>query len=206
MSRIVIYGAGGRAGQQAVAEAARRGHEVTAVVRDPAKHRAPDGVELVAGDVTDAASVAALVKDQDAVISAAAVYGADTDPHAFFTSSGRALAASGAARVVVVGLSSLAPDATGRPLRDAPGFPAEFRPFTAAHAAGLDLLRASDLDWLYVSPAGDFDHGGDRTGRYRVAASGDPEARVSYADFAIALVDEASSPRHHRKHLLITGA
>lgn len=205
MSRIVIFGAGGRAGRQAVAEAARRGHEVTAVVRDPAKHRAPDGVELVAGDVTDANSVASLVKDQDAVISAAAVYGAGTDPQAFFTSSGRALATSGAARVIVVGLSSLAPDATGRPLKDAPGFPAEFRPFIAAHAAGLDLLRASDLDWLYVSPAGDFDHEGDRTGSYRVATAGDPGARVSYADFAIALVDEASNPQHRRQHLLITG-
>ncbi|GAA3815376.1 NAD(P)-dependent oxidoreductase [Amycolatopsis tucumanensis] len=202
----MIFGAGGRAGRQAVAEAARRGHEVTAVVRDPAKHRAPDGVELVTGDVTDANSVASLVKDQDAVISAAAVYGAGTDPQAFFTSSGRALAASGAARVIVVGLSSLAPDAAGRPLKDAPGFPAEFRPFIAAHAVGLDLLRASDLDWLYVSPAGDFDHEGDRTGSYRVAAAGDPEARVSYADFAIALVDEASNPQHRRQHLLITGA
>ncbi|AIJ25602.1 NmrA family protein [Amycolatopsis methanolica 239] len=79
----MVFGAGGRAGRQAVAEAARRGHEVTAVVRDPAKHRALDGVELVAGDVTDTVSVAALVKDQDAVISAAAVYGASTDPHAF---------------------------------------------------------------------------------------------------------------------------
>ncbi|MEV5297438.1 hypothetical protein [Amycolatopsis methanolica] len=66
------------------------------------------------------------------------------------------------------------------------------------------MLRASDLDWLYVSPAGDFDHDGDRTGRYQVAASADPEARVSYADFAIALADEASSPRNRRKHLLIT--
>ncbi|GAB3568412.1 hypothetical protein GCM10027445_18440 [Amycolatopsis endophytica] len=95
MSAIVVFGAGGRAGRQAVAEAARRGHEVTAAVRDPSRHAAPDGVRSVAGDVTDPASAAALAKGRDAVVSAAAVYGAGTDPHAFFTASSRALTDAG---------------------------------------------------------------------------------------------------------------
>jgi hypothetical protein len=43
MGRIVVYGAGGRAGRRAVAEARLRGHEVVAVVRDPAKHAAVAG-------------------------------------------------------------------------------------------------------------------------------------------------------------------
>ncbi|NIH87560.1 NAD(P)-dependent oxidoreductase [Amycolatopsis granulosa] len=206
MSRIVVFGAGGRAGRQVVAEASRRGHEVTAVVRDPSQHAAPDGVELVAGDVTDPAAVAALVKGQDAVISAAAVYGEGTDPHAFFTESARALVAAEPARLVVVGIASLAADASGQVWMDTPGFPAEFRPFSAAHAAGLAVLRDSDVDWLYVSPAGDFDHTGGRTGAYRVAAHGDPANRISYADFGIALVDEALNGRHQRQHLVISGA
>ncbi|UQS26810.1 NAD(P)H-binding protein [Amycolatopsis thermalba] len=204
MSRIVVFGAGGRAGRQVVAEAARRGHEVTAVVRDPGKHQAPEGVDLVAGDVTDVSSVAALVKGQDAVISTAAVYGEGTDPHGFFTSSARALVESGPARLIVVGLSVLAPDATGQRPVDAPGSPPEFRPFCEAHAAGLEVLRESPVDWLYVSPAGDFDHEGPRTGGYRVAAAADLADRVSYADFAIALIDEATKPAHRRQHLLVT--
>ncbi|WP_219510136.1 NAD(P)H-binding protein, partial [Nonomuraea ceibae] len=61
MSKYVIFGAGGRAGRQAVAEARGRGHQVTAVVRDPSRYTGPadDGVRVAAGDVTDAAAVAA---------------------------------------------------------------------------------------------------------------------------------------------------
>ncbi|MDQ0379543.1 NAD(P)-dependent oxidoreductase [Amycolatopsis thermophila] len=163
-------------------------------------------MRLVAGDITDPASVAALTKDQDAVISAAVVYGAGTDPHSFFTASSRALVDASPARLIVVGLASLAPGPSGGLLMDAPGFPDEFRPFGAAHAAGLDVLRASDVDWLYVSPAGDFDHSGAPAGGYRVAPHGDLADRITSADFAVALVDEAVSPRFHREHLLITGS
>nr|BFE88776.1 hypothetical protein GCM10020093_113770 [Planobispora longispora] len=78
MGRIIIFGAGGRAGGAAVAEARRRGHRVTAVVRDPARHGdlAADGVPVVAGDVTDADAVARLAAGHDAAISAAADLGA----------------------------------------------------------------------------------------------------------------------------------
>jgi putative NADH-flavin reductase len=201
MSEIVVFGAGGRAGQQAVAEARRRGHRVTAVVRDPAKYGLPD---TVAGDVTDAARVAELTKGKDAVISAAAVYGAGTDPQKFFTDSARALAAVNS-RVIVVGLSSLLADESGELMMDTPGFPAEFRPFCLAHRDGLDILRATDgLDWLYVSPAGDFDHEGARAGHYRISEHGDAAARITYADFALALLDEAETPKHTREHLAVT--
>jgi hypothetical protein len=204
MSDIVIFGAGGRAGRQAVAEARRRGHGVTAVVRDPAKYDLP-GVRVVAGDVTDAARVAELAAGHSAVISAAAVYGAGTDPESFFVESARALSGLHV-RLVVVGLSSLLADDSGTLLIDAPGFPADFRSFCLAHDAGLDVLRGTEgLDWLYVSPAGDFDHEGARQGRYGLSAHGDASSRITYADFAIALIDEIETPKHHREHLAITG-
>lgn len=213
MSGIVVFGAGGRAGRQAVGEARRRGHRVTAVVRDPAKYRdlAADGVQLTAGDVTDPGSVATVAAGHDAAVSAAAVYGPGTDPDAFFVGAARALrdglAQAGVGRLVVVGLSSLLADAAGGLLMAAPGFPADFRPFCLAHAAGLDILRQADpaIDWLYVSPAGDFDHGGSRSGRYGVGDRGDAADRVSYADFAVALIDEIETPKHHRRHLAVTG-
>lgn len=201
MSEIVVFGAGGRAGRQAVTEARRRGHRVTAVVRDPAKY---DMEDTVAGDVTDAAQVAELTKGKDAVISTAAVYGAGTDPQKFFTDSARALSGVDS-RLIVVGLSSLLADATGQLTMDAPGFPAEFRPFCLAHRDGLDILRATDgLDWLYVSPAGDFDHEGVRAGHYRISEFSDAAARITYADFAIALLDEVETPKHAREHLAVT--
>ncbi|MFF1647536.1 NAD(P)-dependent oxidoreductase [Streptomyces sp. NPDC058240] len=197
---IVVFGAGGRAGRQAVAEAHRRGHQVTAVVRDPAGHSDLTDVRVVAGDVTDTASIEHAAAAHDAAISAAADL--SVPPHEFFTASSRALttglAEAGVHRLVVVGLSSVMPGASGAPLMDEPGYPDEYRSFSLGHAAGLDELRRCDLDWAYVAPAGDFDHEGTRTGRYRIAEHGDSASRITYADLAIALIDEIEAPRHHR--------
>ncbi|MDO3701421.1 NAD(P)H-binding protein [Micromonospora sp. C28SCA-DRY-2] len=197
---IVIFGAGGRAGRQAVAEARRRGHQVTAVVRDPARHSELADVRVVAGDVTDAVSIAEAAAGHDAAISAAVDLSGS--PHDFFTASSRALATglakAGVRRLVVVGLASIMPGASGAALMDEPGYPNEYRSFYLGHAAGLEELRTCDLDWAYVAPAGDFDHDGTRTGRYRLADHGDAASRISYADFAIALLDDIDAPRHHR--------
>lgn len=197
---IVVFGAGGRAGRQVVAEACRRGHQVTAVVRDPAGHAGLTGARVVPGDVTDDMSVEQVAAGHDAAVSAAVDL--TVPPHEFFTTSARALATglakAGVRRLVVVGLASITPGASGAPLMDEPGYPNEYRFFYLGHAAGLDELRASDLDWAYVAPAGDFDHDGTRTGRYRLAEHGDAASRITYADFAIALLDEIEAPHHHR--------
>lgn len=223
---VVVFGAGGRAGRAAVGEARRRGMRVAAVVRDPARYQGPgdNGVEVLAGDVTDPASVATLAAGHDAAIHAAAVYAEGTDPGAFFPAAAHALvdglAAAGVGRLVAIGLSTLVPGADGiRPV-DGAAFPAEYRPFSLAHAAGLDVLRtrteavagagasagagAAALDWVWLAPAGDFDHEHEdaRTGRYSFRRHGDASARISYADFAIALLDEIDAPNgvtpHHR--------
>jgi uncharacterized protein len=189
MSRIVIFGAGGRAGRTAVGEALARGHDVTAVVRDVSRYQGPPGARVVPGDVLDAAAHAG---GADAVISA--VYQSEPD---FFVRAAKSLTASGAARIVVVGLASILPTADGTLLMDTAGYPQEWRDFYLAHAAGVAAL---DGDWVVISPAGDFDHGGPRFGGYRVTAA-DAGSRVSYADLAVALIDEIERPRHHRVHI-----
>ncbi|MEO3742637.1 NAD(P)H-binding protein [Plantactinospora sp. B5E13] len=205
MGRIVVFGAGGRGGRAAVGEALRRGHQVTAVVRDPARH--PDlttgNVRIVTGDVTSADDVARIAAGHDAVISS--VYDPAVAPDVFFTTAARALltglARAGVPRLLVVGLASVLPTVDGTPLMDTPGYPQEYRFFSLGHAAGMDVLRAADdPDWLVLSPAGDFDHGGSRTGRYRTAPA-EASSRVSYADFAIALLDEIETPTRHRTHV-----
>ncbi len=205
---IVVFGAGGRAGGQVVAEARRRGHRVTAVVRDPAGHGDLADVRVVAGDVTDATSVAHAAAGHDAAVSAAADL--SVPPHEFFTASARALttglAEAGVRRLAVVGLASIMPGASGAPLMDEPGYPNEYRDFYLGHAAGLAVLQGCDLDWTYVAPAGDFDRAGTRTGRYRIADHADPAAGISYADFAVALLDEIEDPRHHRAAVSIREA
>ncbi|MFG3706724.1 NAD(P)-dependent oxidoreductase [Micromonospora sp. NPDC047670] len=202
---IVVFGAGGRVGRQVVAEARRRGHQVTAVVRDPAGHSDLADVRVVAGDVTDAVSIAEAATGHDAAISAAVDL--SVSPHDFFTASSRALAAglakAGVRRLVVVGLASILPGASGAALMDEPGYPNEYRSFYLGHAAGLEALRTCDLDWAYVAPAGDFDHDGTRTGHYRLAEHSDAASRISYADFAVALLDEIEAPRHHRVALSV---
>lgn len=206
MSEIIVFGAAGRAGRAAVQEARQRGHQVTAVVRDPAKHGdlPTDGVRIVAGDVTDAGSVGALAEGHAAAISA--VYDADARSDVFFVDTARALldglTQAGVSRLLVVGLASVLPSASGVPLMDTTGYPQEYRSFYLGHAAGTDVLRvaATRCDWLVLSPAGDFDPGGARSGRYRTAPA-DAASRISYPDFAIALLDEIDTPTHNRTHV-----
>jgi len=132
MSRIVVFGAGGRAGRTAVEEAVRRGHEVTAVVRDPAKYGEPaSGVRVVSGDVLDAGSVAEVAAGHDAAV--AGVYDAAADQERFFAGAAQGLSdglhRARVARLVWVGLASLLPTASGTLLMDTPGYPNEYRSF-----------------------------------------------------------------------------
>jgi putative NADH-flavin reductase len=196
MGKILVIGARGRAGRAAVEEARRRGHEVTPVARTTDGESAG----LVAGDVTDAARIAELAAGHDAVI--AAVYDGGTDPTEFFPNAARALVGGlDGVRLIWVGLASNLPGPDGTPLMDSPGYPQEYRSFFLAHQAALDTFAASTLDWVSLAPAGDFNHADPtRTGSYRLGP-GDPTAVTSYADFAIALLDEYERAAHRRQSL-----
>lgn len=209
-SRIVVFGAGGRAGRRAVAEAVARGHRVTAVVRDTDKYRdlAGDGVSVVAGDMTRADSVAEVAAGHDAAIGAAARV--DMPAAEFYVGAAHALldglARAGVGRLVLLGIGSTLETAPGVAVHDAPGTPQEHRAFSLGHAAALDVLRAAatDIDWLVVAPPPVFlDDDAPRTGRYRtgdhrVLPDTGGASGFSYADLAVALIDEIESPKHHR--------
>jgi putative NADH-flavin reductase len=210
MSKIVIFGAGGRAGRHAVAEAVARGHQVTAVVRDTIKHQnlAGDGVTVVAGDVTQADSVATVASGHDAAINAAARL--DMPSEQFYVSAAHALlgglAHAGVGRLLLIGIGTTLETAPGVLVHDAPGFPEEGRAFSLGHAAELDTLRAAEteIDWLVLAPPPIvLDDEAPRTGRYRIGGTqvlpaGDAAPAFSYADLAVALVDEIETPKHHR--------
>ncbi|TXS39291.1 NmrA family transcriptional regulator [Streptomyces sp. or43] len=210
-----MFGAGGRAGRRAVAEAVARGHRVTAVVRDPDRY--PDlagaGVTIVAGDVTRADSVAEVAAGHDAAISAAGRLDMPSDE--FYVSAAHALldglARAGVERLVLIGIGSVLETAPGVAVHDAPGFPQEARAFSLGHTAELAALRAAgtDIDWLVIAPPPVMlDNEAPRTGHYRtggeqVMADGAPS--FSYADLAVALIDEIETPKHHRSLTAVAG-
>ncbi|MEU3764723.1 NAD(P)H-binding protein [Amycolatopsis keratiniphila] len=215
MSSIVIFGAGGRAGRRAVAEAVSRGYLVTAAVRDPGRHAdlAGDNVALVAADVTDADDVAKAAAGHDAAISS--VYRADLPSREYYPAAAHALidglGRAGVGRLVVVGVGSALEIEPGVAFHDQPGWPPEHREFSLGHTAELEVFRASGggLDWVIVAPPPVMldEHAG-RTGEYR---SGDHRVLpreadtkpFSYADLAVALVDEIERPAHSKSMVAV---
>jgi len=211
MSRIVVIGGTGYAGSAIVAEAAARGHEVTAFSRslpdDPV-----DGVTYVQGDATDEAALASVISGADAVVATLAPRGPLAEP---FREVNRTIArladAEGARLFVVGGYSSLRP-APGAPrfVEDLSHVPAEVQEEVLAGAALIieDLPSApGTLDWVFVSPAMAFGSfvPGEHLGKYRlgddVAVSPEDGGDISAPDYALGLVDLIETADHHRAHV-----
>ena len=206
--KIILFGATGNIGQRVTAEALRRGHQVTGVVRDPAKVTAPDPrVRLVQGDATDVASVAAASRGADAIVSAisprpnARGLGAPS-----LAAASRALLdgarRAGVSRLIVVGGAGTLEVSPGVRLMDAPGFPDAYLGEAREGAESLAVLRAdgAGVDWTFLSPAAEIGPG-ERTGRYRTTgdaflADASGHSRISYEDYAVALVDELEVAKH----------
>jgi hypothetical protein len=216
MSRITVIGGTGYAGSAIVAEAAARGHDVTALSRTlPAEPVA--GASYVQGDATDEAALSSVISGSDVVVGALAPRGplAPSDGADPFRDVYRTMArladAEGAPLFIVGGYSSLRP-AAGAPryVEDLSDIPAEIHAevTTVATLISDDLPATSEtLDWVFVSPAGQFGSfaPGERLGEYRVgtdvAVEPDGGGAISGADYAIGFVDLIEQGDHHRAHL-----
>ncbi len=205
--KVVLYGASGMIGSRILTELLSRGHQVTGVVRNPAKIAAP-GVRVLKGDVTEAASVAQTARGADAVISA---YAPPKGDEPVFSAAMYALldglAEAGVRRLIVVGGAGTLEVAPGVQLVDAPGFPEAYRDIAMAHRDALPILKESELDWTYLSPAGMIAPG-ERTGKFRLGATSlltdeKGESRISAEDYALALVDELEDPKHMRRQFTV---
>ncbi|MGW2396426.1 NAD(P)-dependent oxidoreductase [Kitasatospora sp. NPDC001664] len=212
MKRIVVFGAGGRVGGAAVAEAVRRGHAVTAVVREPGRYPelgASGAVTVVRGDATDAGSVASAAAGHDAAVNASVRL--DLPAEEYFTAAARAMAEglgrAGVGRLLTLGIATTLEVSPGVRVMDDPRFPEEYRLFSQGHVAEFELLTdtAGALDWLMVVPPMDLDAEAAVTGSYRSAVGAVVgEGRISHADLAVALLDEIEEPRHHRVQLAVS--
>ncbi|MET9324641.1 NAD(P)H-binding protein [Streptomyces sp. NPDC003038] len=207
MAKIALIGATGTIGTRVLHEALGRGHEVTAVVRDPAQLR-NSGAAVVPGDALDPASVAEAAARHDVVVSA---FGAGT---------GEAGAIGAVAKSLIGGVQSLGTDAPrprvvvvggagslrtpGGPLVwDEAGIPEPVLAVMHAHGEALDFLRTvpvEEVRWTSLSPAAQIGPGA-RTGTYRLAlddliVDDAGRSRISTEDYAVALVDEIERDAH----------
>jgi putative NADH-flavin reductase len=203
--KIAIYGATGQVGRHLVAEAAGRGHEVTALSRHDPREALPGGVTWQHGDLDETAGVSVVAAANDAVVTAnGPSRRAGEDPYAFVPTMTGVAEAVGSTRLVVVGGAGSLLLADRSRLVDSAGFPAEYKDESLASAAVLAHLQASgpELDWTYLSPAPYFP-AGDALGSYVVGVDDVIGDSISGADYAKALVDELETPRHRRQRFTV---
>lgn len=200
MAKIALIGASGNGGSRILKELVDRGHAVTAIARTPERIAALPGVTAVKGDVFDKAGLAALLQGHDAVVSA--VHFTASDPQTLV----EAVRTSGVKRYVVMGgAGSLL--AGGKRVVDAPDFPEAYKAEALKGAEFLDLLKTvPDLDWTFLSPSAVI-FPGERTGTFRLGKDdlliGGEGSRISFEDFAVALVDEIETPAHIRERFTV---
>ncbi|MBS4210049.1 NAD(P)-dependent oxidoreductase [Bacillus sp. FJAT-50079] len=200
--RIGIIGATGKAGNLILKEAVQRGHDVTAIVRNAAK-LTEHHVSVLEKDVFELTSTD--IQSFDVVVNA---FGAPAGKEQLHVEAGRVLieAMKGApdTRLIVVGGagSLFVDDAQTIRLIDTPEFPKEYFATASNQGKNLeDLQKTSEISWTFISPAAFFDPEGERTGSYQkgkdqLILNEKGNSYVSYADYAIAVLDEIEKPAH----------
>ena len=200
--KIGIIGATGKVGSLISKEAIDRGHQVTAIVRN-ASRLADKNVDILEKDIFELTSED--FKPFDVVVNA---FGAPAGKEELHVKAGRSLinAVKGTpnTRLIVVGGAGslfVNEEKTIR-LFETPEFPKEFIATALNQGKNLeDLQGSSGIKWTFISPAAFFNPAGKRTGSYKkgkdnLIVNTKGESYVSYADFAIAVVDEIENPEH----------
>lgn len=199
--KIALIGATGQAGTPILKELTSRGHQVTAIVRNPEKVQAQANVTPKKGDVFDKDGLAALLKGHEVVISA--VHFLQSDPQMLID----AVKAAGVKRYLVVGGAGSLEVAPGIALVSTPEFPAAYKDEATKGGEFLNLLRQEkELDWTFLSPSALF-FDGPCTGTFRLGKdqllTTEKGSSISFADYAIALADEVEKPAHSRQRFTV---
>lgn len=198
--KIAVVCANGKEGQLITKEAINRGFDVTAVVRGENKSEAK---KTIIKDLFDLTSED--LRGFDAVVDAFGAWAPETLPQHSTSLKVLCDALSGTdTRLLVVGGAGslyVNPEHTLQ-VMDGADFPEMFKPLAQAQGKALDELRTrTDVKWTFISPAGDFRADGERTGKYiwggeELTLNSKGESIISYADYAIAMVDEIEKGNH----------
>ena len=205
--KIAVLAANGKVGSLIVKEAVERGNDVTAVAREENKTVAKKFLKKDILDLTEND-----LKDFDVVITAFGAWTEDTLPLHKTTLEhlSDVLANKNTHLLVVGGAGSLYMDDTlTTQLYQTPDFPAVYLPVAINMAKGLEVLRKrNDVKWTYVSPAAEFGYEWERKGEYQLAGevftvNAEGKSEISYADYAIAMVDEAKKGNHINQRISV---
>lgn len=205
--KIAVVCANGSVGRLVVKEAVDRGLDVTAIARGENQTAAKQYIRKDLFDLT-----ARDMEAYDVIVDAFGVWVEEPLPLHSKSLMHLCDILSGTEKrlVVVGGAGSLYcnPEHTAV-VSDSPDFPAMFLPLAQAQGKALDALRErKDVAWTFISPASDFQAEGERTGAYILAGeeltlNGRGESIISYADYAIAMVDEIVSGKHIRERISV---
>ena len=205
--KIAVLAANGKLGSLIVKEAVERENDVTAIVHEENKTVAKKSFKKDILDLTEND-----LKDFDVVITAFGAWTEDTLPLHKTTVEHLAniLANKNTRLLVVGGAGSLYTDESLKTqLFTTPNFPTDYYPIASNQAKGLDVLRnRKDVKWTYVSPAGEFEFDWERKGEYQLAGevftvNAKGESKISYADYAIAMVDEAEKGNYINQRISV---
>ncbi|MFD1470944.1 NAD(P)-dependent oxidoreductase [Companilactobacillus mishanensis] len=203
--KIAVIGANGKEGSMIVKEAQSRNIDVTSIVRD-AKKSPTD--KYIVSDIFGLKKED--IKSFDAVVNATGFFGDDvvkfvpSIEHLVEIFSGE-----NTRLLVVGGAGSLyLDDSHTQKLYQSDGFPDSVKPLSEEMGKSLDVLKKSNINWTYVSPAADFDFKAEKTGKYVVAGEEltfdkNKNSKISYADYAIAMVDEIEEPKHENERISV---
>lgn len=210
--KAALIGASGFVGTAILNELLNRGHEVTAIVRNPERIKVENDKLIVKGiDVNDTSALTETLKGTEAVISA--YNGGWTNPNLYndFIAGSeaiqKAVKAAGVDRLIVVGgAGSLEID--GKQLVDGPDFPADYKAGATAARDYLNTLKQEkDLQWSFFSPAIEMHPGitTGRTGQFRLGINSpvfgeEGRSTLSVQDLAVVIVDELENNKHPRQH------
>ena len=205
--KIAVVAANGRVAGKVITEAVNRGFDVTAFGRKENNTDAKDYIQKDLFDLT-----AEDLKGYDAVVDAFGAWTEDTlGQHSTSLKHLCDILSGTDVRLLIVGGAGslyVNPEHIAQ-VSDGPDFPDAFKPLAAAMAKALTELRErKDVKWTYISPAGDFQADGERSGKYilggeELTLNSRSESIISYADYAIAMVDEIEKGNHIQQRISV---
>ncbi len=213
--KVALIGASGFVGKTVLNELINRGHEVTAIARNPENITPTENVKIIKANVLNANETTEAVKGHDAVISA---YNAGwTNPNLYeeFLQGSKAIQEgvkkSGVNRLLIMGGAGSLFVTDSLQVLDTPQFPAEYKAGASAARDYLNILQEEkELDWTFLSPAIEMHQGtsGVRKGVYRKGLNQpvfdeDNRSIISAEDTAAAIVDELEHPQHTRQRFTV---